>query len=305
MKAVSKLGHTKNTRFDEKRQSATAMTSQREHLTAVEPLPAIWARLSHMAAVLMAFGAVVGLLAPASIYGSETTALKDAATAQDLVGLVVVAPLLVVLGTTARRGSLRSWLCWLGLLSFTAYNFAIYAFSVHFGPLFLVWVAVLGLSVFALVGGLMALDATQLTTRFAKTAVRLPGWFMVMAAALFTLMWLGEVVPDLLADRPSSSAADWDVPSNPVHVLDLGIFLPAVLVSAVLLLHRKWFGYATSAGHLVFLTLTCLPAMATPFVANARGHAAGWSVLVPLGVIAIASLVMLWRLLRTPAPGRI
>ena len=65
------------------------------------------------------------------------------------------------LAVRAYRGSLRSWLCWLGCLSFTVYNYAIYAFSIHFGALFLVWIGVLGLSLFALIGGLTCLLYTS------------------------------------------------------------------------------------------------------------------------------------------------
>jgi hypothetical protein len=121
-------------------------------------------------------------------------------------------------------------------LSFTAYNYAIYAFSVHFGPLFLVWVAVLGLSLFALIGALTNLSPRLLTERFAGSSVRPAGWFPVVVAVLFALLWLREIVPDLVAGRPSTSAADWHVPTNPVHVLDLAFFLPSVVLSGVLLL---------------------------------------------------------------------
>ena len=262
-------------------------------------LPKVWAALSVAAALLSMLGSIVGLLAPGSVYGKETAFLADAATAQDLVGLVIVGPLLLVLAVLAVRGSLRGWLCWLGLVSFTVYNYAIYAFSIHFGPLFLVWVAVLGLALFALIGGLTALRTATVKTRLAAAPVRLPGWFLIVIATLFVLLWLSEIIPDLVAGRGSTSAADWEVPTNPVHVLDLAFFLPAVFVSGVLLLRRHRFGYATAPAQLIFLALTCLPILATLVVANARGHDPGWSVLVPIGVIAAATLLVLWSFLRT------
>lgn len=269
-------------------------------------LPRIWTWMAVAAATLAMAGNVVGLLAVDRIYGEETPALVNAAIAQDIVGLVVLGPLLLALAVGASRGSLGSWLCLLGGLSFTTYNYAIYAFSVHFGPLFLVWVVVLGLSSAALVGGLATLDRAVVFARFAGTAVRGAGWFLVVVAALFGLLWLREIVPDLLAGRPSSSAVDWDVPTNPVHVLDLAFFLPAVVASGVLLLRGHWLGYTTAAGQLVFLGLTCLPVLVTPFVAQARGDEPGWSVLVPIGIVAIATAVVLARLLRrtTRRPGR-
>ena len=187
-----------------------------------------------------------------------------------------------------RHAALRAYLGWLGCLAFTVYNYAIYAFSVHFGPLFLVWVAVLGLSVLALVGGLSTLEATAVKARFAGQAMLLPAWILIVVAALFGFLWLSEIVPDLLAGDPSSSASDWNIPTNPVHVLDLAFFPPALFASGVLLLRHQPVGYATAAGQLAWIALTCLPILVTPLVA---GHEPGWAVMLPIGVLCIVSVV--------------
>lgn len=260
-------------------------------------LPRVWAVLSAGAALLGMAGSAWGLLATDSVYGRETSALSNAAAAQDLVNLVLVGPLLLILAVRAYRGSLRSWMCWLGCVAFTVYNYAIYVFSIHFGPLFLVWVMVLGLSLFALIGGLTSMDLSALAARFSGRPVRLPGWFLIIVAVLFALLWLTEIVPDLIAGRPSASATDWKVPTNPVHVLDLAFFLPAACLSGVLLLRHHQLGYGTVAGQLVWVALTCLPILLTPFVANLRGDEAGWAVMGPIGIMALATLTVLWRVL--------
>jgi len=277
----------------------TARINHRPDPADLAGAPRPWVWLSVAAGVLSAAGCVAGLLAPGTIYGRETRALADAATAQDLVGLIVVAPLLVGLAVGASRDALHPWLCWLGCLGFTAYNYAIYAFSIHFGPLFLLWVAVLGLSLFALIGGLVALQLRALSDRAGVGGVRWVGWFLVAVAVLFGLLWLREIVPDLLAGRGSTSAADWRVPTNPVHVLDLAFFLPAVFVSGLALLRSRWLGYATAAGQLTFLALTCLPVLVTPVVAQVRGHTPVWSAVGPIGVLFLATAFVLWRFLRS------
>ena len=256
------------------------------------------------AALLAAAGSVVGLVPSAAIYGRETAIFADQAAAQDLVNLLLVAPLLLVLGRRARRGQLGALFGWLGCLGFTVYNYAIYAFSIHFGPLFLVWVAVLGLSLFALIGSVAALDTGAIRARFAGKTLRWPGWVLLVVAALFALLWLSRIVPDLLARRPSQSAVEFNLPTNPVHVLDLAFFLPAVAASGVLLLRRQPWGFATAGAQLTFLALTCLPILVTPFVASARDHEPGWAVVGPVGLLLLTSLVTLRRLLRAVRPGR-
>jgi hypothetical protein len=270
-------------------------------------LSGLWLWLSLTAALLAALGSVAALWASDSVYDKETVALADASAAQDIVNLVLVTPLLAALAVLASRGSLRAYLCWLGLLAFTVYNYAIYSFSIHFGPLFPVWVAVLGLSLFALIGGLSTLDATVVSARFAGRATPLPAWFLIVVAVLFVLLWLSEIVPDLLVGDPSTSASDWNVPTNPVHVLDLAFFLPALMASGVLLLRRNPLGYATAAGQLTWIALTCLPILVTPLVANARGHEPGWAVMLPIGILCVVTLTVLVLLMQridaNPAPA--
>jgi hypothetical protein len=261
------------------------------------PRPWWWLTLS------VALLAAAGLLAADRIYNQETSVLFDQATAQDVVTLLPVAPLLAYLAVSARRGSLSAFLCLPGLLAFTVYNYAIYAFSIHFGPLFLVWVAILGLSIFTLVGALATADMPAIKQRFAGRAMPRPAWFLIVVAVPFVLQWLSEIVPSLLAGDPSRSARDWNVPTNPVHVLDLAFFLPAAVTSGILLLRRRPLGYATAAGQLVWIALTCVPILITPLVANARGHAPGWAVTLPIGVLLLATLAVLGRLLQHTARG--
>ncbi|MCU1633359.1 MAG: hypothetical protein JWM61_2011 [Micrococcaceae bacterium] len=109
-------------------------------------------------------------------------------------------------------------------------------------------------------------------------------------------------MPDLLAGGPSTSAATYNVPTNPVHVLDLAFFLPAVCASGVLLLRRHRIGYASGPGSLIFLGLTCLPILVIPFIAQAHGDTPGWAILAPIGIVAAATLILLLRLLRALRP---
>ncbi|WP_327004395.1 hypothetical protein OHA72_56745 [Dactylosporangium sp. NBC_01737] len=261
-------------------------------------LPRRWCLLSHSAAALAAAGGIAGLLAGDLIYGGETAVLADAAMAQDAVNLVLLAPLLVLLGTAAVRGSPGAYLVWLGCLWFAVYNYAIYAFSVHFGPLFLLWLAVLGLSTFAVVGGTSSLRVAAIEARYAGRRMPVVGWLLIVVATLFAALWLREIVADLLAGGMSRSASDWKVPTNPVHVLDLAVFLPGVATTGVLLLRRHPLGYATAPGQLVFLALTCVPIMVTPLVAHLRGHEPGWLVVIPVGVVLAAAVIALLRTLR-------
>ena len=66
------------------------------------------------------------------------------AGAKNIANLFCVFPAMLAALHFAFRGSARAGLVWLGLLIYVAYSYILYAFFVHFGPWFLVYVAVLG-----------------------------------------------------------------------------------------------------------------------------------------------------------------
>jgi hypothetical protein len=260
---------------------------------------AVWLWLSIAAALLAAAGSVIAL-AVDSIYAGLTPAFLPQALAQDIANLAVAAPALIITAALALRGSLRAYLLWLGVLTFTVYNYVIYTFSIPFGPLFLPWVAVLGMGIYALIGGVTAVDHRAIAARYAsRRAVKVAAWFLIVVALFFGLFWLSEDVPALLADVKPQSVIDLDLPTNPVHILDLAFFLPAAIATGVLLLKRRPFAYTVAPALLVFLILTGLPILITPVVQSLRGQAADWGVVGPVGVLTLALLGLLAWLLST------
>ncbi len=256
-----------------------------------------WLLLSMAAAVLAGVGNVVGLTVE-RIYAPETVDWQGQALAQDLVGLVVVVPAVLITAIATRRGSLRAYLLWVGFLTFMVYNYVIYAFGVQFGPLFNVWVAVLGASLFSLIGGLAAVRPSAVRDHYDRTRSLAPtAWFLVGAGALFAVLWLNEIVPALLADDPLESAAEVGLPTNPVQVLDLAFFLPAVIGIGLALRRGRPFAFVTAPGLLVFIAVTGLPILATPFVHVVRDETAEWGPFGPIAVLTVVTVVVTVRLL--------
>jgi hypothetical protein len=261
--------------------------------------PRSWLWASVVAAGLAMVGNVVGLVAPERIYGQESLSLLHQGIAQDVVNLLLVAPLVVASVVLARRGSLRSYVAWLGLLVFTVYTYVIYTFAVGFSALFLLWVAVLGLTSFALVGGLTALDPAGVRAGDQSPPWRTAGWFLIAAAVLFGGVWLADVIPALVSGSVPDSVAELGLPTNPVHVLDLALLLPVSMMVGVGLLRRSGPAFAVAPALVAFLGLTGVPILVTPFVALARGETADWSVSGPIGVVTAVSLAVFVALLRT------
>lgn len=258
-----------------------------------------WWWLSIVAACVAGAANIVGLADVDGVYGRETPSFIDQAIAQDTVGLAVVCPAMVVLALLARRGSLAAHLAWLGTLAFTVYNYVIYTVSIYVGPLFLPWVVVLGLCLYALVGGCLMPDPRAVAARFQRSRTAFAGWFLIAMAVLFAGLWLRDLIPAIWAGEVPAGARELGLPSNPVHVLDLSFFLPAATLAGVQLVRRQPLGFLIGPAMLIFLGLTGLPILLTPFIADVRGESPGWPLLAPMAVVVLASVTLAVRLLGT------
>jgi hypothetical protein len=263
----------------------------------------IWLWLSMLAGLLAIAGNIIALSVK-NIYAILTPAFLPQAIAQDIANLAVVLPLWLICAILALRGSLRAYLLWLGVLTFTVYNYVIYSFSIPFGPLFLLWVSVLGLSLYALIGGVSSVDHKEISASFkSERAVTFVAWFLIVVAILFSLLWLSEDIPALLSGKTPQSVIDVAIPTNPVHILDLGFFLPAVIITGTMLLKQKPISYILAPAFIVFLILTGIPILITPVVQSARGEIAVWSVIVPIGTLSVLLLGLLVWLISTINPS--
>jgi hypothetical protein len=102
-----------------------------------------------------------------------------------------------------------------------------------------------------------------------------------------------------MSGNTPQSVIDMGLPTNPVHILDLAFFLPAVILTGVLLLKRKPLAYTLAPSFIVFLLLTGVPILLTPIVQVVRGQSASWSVVVPIGTLTLVLLGLLLWLLST------
>lgn len=256
----------------------------------------VWLWLTVPITILLAIAAGGGLFI-SSLYRDPPN-LAAQAIGQDAITLLIALPTLVIGAFLASRGSQRARLIWLGGIVYVVYTYASYAFGIRFNPLFLIYIALLGCSTYALIGGLVTTDWNSLKTGFTeRTPVRAVSSFLVVIAGLFYLIWLSEAVPASLAGIPPQSVKDDGTPTNVVHVLDMAWLLPALVITAVSLWRRQPIGYALAAALLANLGLLIL-ALLSMVVFQARG---GEPVVIPLVVLftaifAVSIGMLIWYL---------
>jgi hypothetical protein len=234
--------------------------------------------------VLSVVATVAGLLLQ-GLYRDAAVTLPQL-YGQDVVTLAFGVPLLAVGLRYAVRGSLRGYVVWLGALAYMLYTWASYALMLYFNELFLVYVALFGLSLFTFVGGVLRADPGAVRDRLAgRLPRRLTSGYLAAIALFFAAGWLAEVVPATLRGEPPESYRLAAIPTNVIHVLDLAVLLPAALLTAVWLWRRR--EWASLLAGVLLVKFTTLGLAVLAMAARLRQTGQGGE----LGEIALFTVV--------------
>ncbi len=188
--------------------------------------PTLICTLAWLLAMVSLCVSLFGLLDPAA-YQLETANWAAQAKGQDWFDLILLAPLLVVCGIGAWRRSSTSLTLLGSAFAFALYTFLLYAFSVHFNRAFLLYCGGVGLSFF----GLVLVMERRRCSAATPGRHRWLGAVLMLLAVFFAVAWLSDIAGALVHRRLPSGLADIGLPTNPVHVLDLSIFLPATFIA--------------------------------------------------------------------------
>ncbi len=188
------------------------------------------------------------------LYYWDTVSSAAQMQANDLVTLLLGLPLLAISFWLTLRGSLRGRLLLTGTLGFILYTYITMCFGAAYNQLFLVYVALFSLSLFAFILIMMSFDLTILPDHFSEKLPR--GWIaglLFFAAAFLSLAWLGRIAATF---APDSIPTLDNTTSMFIQVMDLGVIVPLCGLSGILLLRRSAWGYLLASVSLMkFLTM--------------------------------------------------
>ena len=250
---------------------------------------------------LMVVQAVLGLLYPTQYLDAES--IRATWFGNDLVTLVIAAPLLVVSALRSYRGSVRWLLSWLGVLGYALYNYAFYLFGATLNVFFLLYIAAAVSAGGALIVALSSIDAGRTASAFrAETPVRVVGGSLIGIALGLGSIWIAMWAAYVFADTPT--------PVDPeafklVAALDLSLMVPALLCGGMLLWRRSPWGFIAASIAAIQGSLYLLVLSLNSFVAIHRGFAQApgqLPVWTPLAMVMIALTAILIANVRNEPP---
>lgn len=252
--------------------------------------------LSWIAVALMAIASAAGTFAPEWLY-RDNDLVTNALRGQDIVTLFVAVPVLVGALWFERRGAAWGRICWIGMLSYTAYSYLFYAFGVAFNQLFLLYVALFASAMYALVFSLPRIDVPALVGGFGGRAARFAATgYMGITAVGLGILWTAMSLGFVFTGQVPAPVVASGHPTGVVFALDLAVIVPLMVMGVVQIARRNPWGWMIAAAMSVKGTIYTLGlATATVVVVQAGVGTAFelpiWLTLTVLGAVSLIALV--------------
>jgi hypothetical protein len=260
----------------------------------INPAPIILL-LSLPLSILIIVSSFIGLFTP-EFYYKETPNWQAQSVGQDIINLFLVTPFLLITSFLAFKKNKASEYLWAGSILYLIYTYIIYCFNIHFNSLFIVYCNILGLSFYSMMYFIYSNINAQPENK--SSLAKIIGIYFISISVLFYFLWLSELIPSLINNKTPASLLETGLPTNPVHILDLAILLPGLLISGILLLRGKKIGYFVAPILLVFFILMDITIGFLAVIMKMRGIEGDLSITIIMSVLAVFSTVLLIFLLK-------
>ena len=210
----------------------------------------------------------------------------------DAVTLYLAVPIMTAAMFFSNRGSLKAQLIWMGALDYMLYNYAFYLFGAAFNAFFLIYTALLGLSIFALILGLMNLDVNGIRQQFReRTPVKWIGGYFLFVAFGLSAVYLMQSISFVFSGQLPSIVTISEHPTSIVFALDLTLLVPWLVVGALWLMKRQPWGFVIAGilsikGPLYTLVLAINTVLVMKAGLGGAGELPLWVTLTLLGLLA-------------------
>lgn len=180
------------------------------------------------------------------LYKYDSISTVAQGKASDFVTLIFAIPLLLLSLILSNKGSFTARLLLSGTLGYFLYTYMSYTFLWMYNPFFIVYVILMSASLFAFVLSLMSFDIQNIPSMFSdKLPVKFLGGFQFFVAFAIGMLWLGRIAPSILNGAVPVGLEHYT--TLVIQGMDLGFVVPAAIISGMLLIKKKPFGYLLSS----------------------------------------------------------
>ena len=119
---------------------------------------------------------------------------------------------------------------------------------------------------------------------------------------MFYTLWLKDISPAIISNSVPKAVSDYKLLVNPVHVLDIAILLPGLIITAVFLMRKNNLGFIFTPIFLVFVTLLSIALVAMVIMLRIKSISEDFSVAVIFILLALISAIFLFVFIKRMTP---
>lgn len=231
------------------------------------------------------------------LYYYDTVSSAAQMQGNDFIALILGLPLLGISTLMAFRGSLRGRLLLTGTMGFFLYTYLSMSMLTAYNMLFLVYVVLFTMSLYAFILCMLSFDLEDLPRHFPEKLPR--GWIagvLFAVGGFLCLAWFGRVIPELL--HPETPAALENTTTRVIQALDLSLIVPLAILAGILLLRRSAWGYLLASVAILKGLTMALGVSAMAINMALQGVPDSIAIMVPFLVLTALNMVVAIVLLR-------
>jgi hypothetical protein len=164
---------------------------------------------------------------------------------------ILVSLVLLISSIRTRKENIKSHIIILSSLAYLFYAYGIYAIEQVYNMLYILYIAVFSLSFWSIIYGFINIKRGSIQDiKLSKPVKYITISFSLFTPLLFYFLWTSQLVPLMSTGEKIEFTYS-------IYILDMAFILPALIISAVLLIKNNMFGLIT-APILFFKSFTLL-----------------------------------------------
>ncbi len=244
--------------------------------------------LSILISILVGFASYTAITSN-YFYNKEAPYWRTQSIGQDFINLYLIIPSILLTAVAGYIKWKNALLIWVGVILYLLYTYLIYCFNIHFNIFFLVYCMILGICFYSLLYFFYKYynESSEYITKpyFSK----ITGVYFLIISVGFYFLWLYDIIPAIMNNKIPQTIIDAGLFTNPVHVIDLAVFLPGVFITGILLLKGRKIGFLFAPVILSFFILMDITIIVLSMIMS-KGD---YSVALVMGILGLISLALL------------
>lgn len=249
----------------------------------------IVAILMLLISVLALFASTMGIFNQAVynellLTGTITKSLVFGSIVQDIISIPASVLLIILSITFIRKHDRKMLIIMLGLTAYFFYGYGLYTIQGQYTSIYLIYLAILGLSIYSLIFGTIGLVGNISHVYLPKSIRYSIGIFIAIILLVLIPAWIGRMTPDIISRVPGEIYG--------VFILDLSIVFPALAIIAFKVMRGDNKGYLLAGVALVKVFTLCLSVALGEWLKPIYGFPQDLTMILIFSILTIISAIL-------------